>query len=101
MIMAKTLGMNSNDPATRSNNSIVDQAASARRLDRSVSHASKDLCMDRLIVQSKRERAGSEEGANDVGAAAQAADRAADAGFQHWQVRRAQPAQGVLFQPSP
>ncbi len=26
---------------------------------------------------------------------------AADAGFQHWQVRWAQPAQGVLFQPSP
>src|SRR5882672_9626630 len=67
----------------------------------SANWASKDLCMDSLIVSLKRERAGLKEGANDVRAASQTADGPADAGLQHRQVRRAQPTQGVLFQPSP
>jgi hypothetical protein len=42
-----------------------------------------------------------EEGANDVGMAAQSTDREADTSLQDVEVRRAQAAQGVLFQPRP
>ncbi len=41
------------------------------------------------------------EGANDLRAAAQAANRPTDGSLQHGEVRRAGPAQGMLFQPSP
>lgn len=57
--------------------------------------------MDRLILDSKRERAGLEEGPDDVGAATEAAHRRSDALAKDPQVGRAQAAEGMLLQPGP
>ncbi len=60
----------------------------------------KDICINSL-TGSKRERAGMEEGTDDVGMAAQSADGQANAFLQHVEVGRAQAAQRMLFQPRP
>jgi hypothetical protein len=61
----------------------------------------KDLCMDRLILDSKRERASLEEGTDEVGAATEAAHSHSDGLAEDSQVGWAQSTEGMLLQPGP
>ena len=54
-----------------------------------------------MDIESKRERASSEEGADDLRATTETAQGAADALFKDLQVRGALPGQRVLLHPSP